>query len=390
MSLSSLLRALALGLVLLAIPGCPTSALDPTGTDNEPAAPPAEEQPPEETPPQDPPAGDPTPAPGIPGIVTASIETTAVPSVSDAADDPAVWVHPDDAARSVVIGTDKAGGSLIGYDLDGIELWRVSDSGRPNNVDVRGNTVVCSLRDADALGVYAMDSATRTLTKQGEIEVGVDAYGFTLYVSPTSGKLYGFVSGNQRDVEQYEIQVSPLSGTLVRTLDTAKTEGMAGDDDAGKLFLAEENRGLFVYDAEPDGGQARTRIGSTGDSQLAGDLEGVTIYYAASDKGYVIVSDQGPSRFVVFNRTAPYAYVGTFKIKSHPDTPGAGAHDGAANTDGIHVVNLPLGDGFSSGMFVAQDGNNTGPSENQNFKLVPWERIADLLGLETDTTFVPE
>jgi 3-phytase len=31
---------------------------------------------------------------------------------------------------------------------------------------------------------------------------------------------------------------------------------------------------------------------------------------------------------------------------------------------------------------VAQDGRNVSPPENQNFKLVPWERVAKALGLD--------
>ncbi len=335
--------------------------------------------------------GEAPPLPPPPGIVTASVETPPVVASRDAADDPAIWVHPDDPALSVVIGTDKDAGFLFGYDLDGIELWRVQHAGQPNNVDVRGNLVGCSLSSTREIAFYLMDPETRTLTKLGEIEVNVDSsYGFTFYRSPTSGKLYAFVSGRRRKIEQYEIQTNPLSGTLVRTLNTLKGEGMAADEETGKLFMVEETSGLFVYDAEPTGGQARTTIEKTGSPLLVGELEGVTIYYAAGGKGYVIVSDQGANRYVVFNRTAPYAHVGTFEITTHPDAPGPGAHDGTSETDGIHVLNLALGDNFPFGVFVAQDGSNTRPNENQNFKLVPWERIADLLGLEKDTTHVPE
>ena len=48
--------------------------------------------------------------------------------------------------------------------------------------------------------------------------------------------------------------------------------------------------------------------------------------------------------------------------------------DGLSNTDGVGVASVFLGPGFPTGVFVAQDGHNTGG--NQNFKLVPWENIA--------------
>jgi hypothetical protein len=48
--------------------------------------------------------------------------------------------------------------------------------------------------------------------------------------------------------------------------------------------------------------------------------------------------------------------------------------DGVTNTDGIDVTNVSLGSAFPFGMFVVQDGTN--PGANQNFKFIPWERIA--------------
>ncbi len=45
---------------------------------------------------------------GIPvANIHARVETTAVTSQGDAADDPAFWVHPEAANYSVVLGTDK-------------------------------------------------------------------------------------------------------------------------------------------------------------------------------------------------------------------------------------------------------------------------------------------
>src|SRR4051812_49304247 len=65
----------------------------------------------------------------------AKIQTDAVPTDGDAADDPAIWIHPADPARSLVLGTDKKGG-LHAYTLDGRERQVVSRGSRPNNVDV--------------------------------------------------------------------------------------------------------------------------------------------------------------------------------------------------------------------------------------------------------------
>src|SRR5688572_22315589 len=64
--------------------------------------------------------------------VPAGRETAPVPSGGDAADDPAIWVHPTDRDLSVVIGTDKESGLAV-YDLAGNQL-QFLPHGSINNV----------------------------------------------------------------------------------------------------------------------------------------------------------------------------------------------------------------------------------------------------------------
>jgi 3-phytase len=65
----------------------------------------------------------------------AAVQTEPVPSQGDAADDPAIWVHHEEPALSMVLGTDKKGGLNV-FDLDGKRLQVISSGARPNNVDV--------------------------------------------------------------------------------------------------------------------------------------------------------------------------------------------------------------------------------------------------------------
>ena len=65
----------------------------------------------------------------------ARAQTAPVPHRGDAADDPAVWIHPRDPGLSLVLGTDKQGG-LHSYNMDGSEQQVIADAPRPNNVDV--------------------------------------------------------------------------------------------------------------------------------------------------------------------------------------------------------------------------------------------------------------
>jgi myo-inositol-hexaphosphate 3-phosphohydrolase len=71
-----------------------------------------------------------------PFLVIPAAETEPMPHTGDSADDPAIWVHPIDPARSTIIGTDKRGGLAV-YDLDGTQLQYLLD-GAMNNVDLRG------------------------------------------------------------------------------------------------------------------------------------------------------------------------------------------------------------------------------------------------------------
>ena len=67
--------------------------------------------------------------------VMAAVETEPMRSGGDAADDPAIWLHPVDGAKSTIIGTDKKRG-LVVYDLTGRELQYLPD-GKLVNVDLR-------------------------------------------------------------------------------------------------------------------------------------------------------------------------------------------------------------------------------------------------------------
>ena len=76
-------------------------------------------------------------------------------------------------------------------------------------------------------------------------------------------------------------------------------------------------------------------------------------------------------------REGDNAYVGGFAMIAD----GVSGIDGISETDGLDVTSASLGAGLESGAFIAQDGRNVSPPENQNFKLVPWSAIAGKLGL---------
>ena len=116
----------------------------------------------------------------------ATVETDPVPNGGDAADDPAIWVNPNDPAQSVIIGTDKRGGLAV-YELNGKQIQYLPD-GQMDNVDLRdgfkldGQTVAivtASNRKDNSIAIYKINPQSRTLENVAarKIKHGLTVYG---------------------------------------------------------------------------------------------------------------------------------------------------------------------------------------------------------------------
>ncbi|MCI3948207.1 MAG: 3-phytase [Acidimicrobiales bacterium] len=313
------------------------------------------------------------------GVVEASAETAPVRHGGDAADDPAVWVDRDDPRRSTVIGTDKQGGLGV-YDLAGREVQFLA-GGNPNNVDLRdgfplgGRTVTLVAagdRSDDTIAVYAVDERTRRLrdVAAGPLRLGIEVYGSCLYRSAGSGRLSFIGTSEAGEVEQWELRDDGgrVAARRVRSFGLgSQTEGCVADDEHGALYLAEEAVGVWRYGAEPADGDRRTRVAfARRDVPLVPDVEGLAVAAGRDGGGFLVASSQGDDSFAVFERDGENAYVGSFRVGD------------VESTDGLEVTTTPLGAAFPQGVLVVQDGDNG--DEHQNFKLVPWGDVADLLG----------
>lgn len=320
--------------------------------------------------------------------VFATVETEPVASANDAADDPAIWIHPSDPALSLIIGTDKKHGLDV-YDLAGKRVQSLPD-GRMNNVDLRYGfpldgaevaIVAATNRTDRTLALYAVDGNGRLSdVADGKIATGMtDPYGLCMYRNG-AGEYFVFANdGGSGAFKQWRLQAvgNKVGATVVREFVVgSQAEGCAADDASGRLYIAEENVGLWRYSAEANGGSERVAVDTVKGGHLTDDAEGVTIYYGSGDQGYLIVSSQGSNDYNVYRRDGDNAFIGKFAIVAE-----AGGVDGASETDGIDVTSASLGSAFPRGVFVAQDGDNTAPTAAQNFKLVPWERIAKALDL---------
>jgi 3-phytase len=324
-------------------------------------------------------------------LVHPTMETQPVDHDGDAADDPAIWVHPTDPHLSAIIATDKKGGMLV-YDLSGQRLQYLPD-GKMNNVDLRGGfqlggrtvaLIAASDRTRKAIALYTIDPDTRQLTSvaDGVQATGLsDPYGLCMY-RDRKGETFVFISDPDGLFRQWKLAATKTGKVAAKAVRDIKfdtqTEGCVADDQTGALYVAEEDIALWKLGADAKAGQARKAIARVADNPaLKDDLEGVGLYAQAGGKGYLVVSSQGNNSYAVFRREGDNAYVGSIAVTANGD---AGV-DGISETDGLDVTSASLGAGLETGAFVAQDGRNISPPEHQNFKLVPWSAIAAKLKL---------
>lgn len=320
--------------------------------------------------------------------ITADAETEPVFSSDDAADDSCIWIHPNDVMKSTIIGTDKRKGLEV-YSINGKRL-RSYDIGRVNNVDIRYGfklggkeypVVTASNRTHNTISVLIVkpDGSLEEVSARTIKSNLKPVYGSAMYKSKKTGKMFVFMVDKRGGVEQWELFESngKIDAKLVREIALGRQgEGIVADDFYGKVYIGEEEKALWKFDAEPTATNNRIKIISTRDLNMKADFEGVTLYDKGNGQGYIILSSQGNSSYAVFDRVSNQ-YLGTFKIAD-------GDIDGTYDTDGIDVTSVAFGKKYPKGFFVAQDGANTQGKDtlNQNFKIVDWRKIETKLKLK--------
>ena len=306
-------------------------------------------------------------------------ETAPMNGEGDLADDPAIWVNSADPASSLILGTNKDEGLYV-YALDGGELQELP-VGRVNNVDLRGNIAVASNDEHNSISWFNIDPETLTVTHITNTPTGKD-------------EPYGICAGLSG--ETYEVAVTYKDGTIQlwsaswETLDSepphldrvvklsSQLEGCVFDDANERLFVGEEDVAVWTVDLADETSEPVVVDRVADGHGLKADIEGMSLWLGESDEaGYLVVSSQGADTYVVYDRTAPYAPRGVFRIADNE----AIGIDGTSVTDGLDVSSAPL-PGMPKGMLVVQDDANPIPEYEQNFKMVDWADVATALGLD--------
>ncbi|MDP4783267.1 MAG: phytase [OM182 bacterium] len=340
------------------------------------------------------------PMPSSAKPLSAIVETEPVLSLEDAADDPALWVHPTDPQLSLVIGTDKQYGLEV-YGLDGRRHKRIA-AGLTNNVDIRllpspwpvGTALLAaSNRTLNTLSLFVMspDGELVWLT-ESEVETGLnEVYGLCLFSN--SEGIQAFVNDKDGRYQQWGLEITlrqgvredvPFNdstvlarGTLLREFAvSSQPEGCVADDTYERLFVGIEAEGVFSLEANANRSAALNTLAIVDGVRLTADVEGMDIF-TVGQAGYLIVSSQGNSTYALFDRMPPHAYIDSFTLADDATL----GIDGTSDTDGLAASSQIRTQRFPEGLVVVQDGTNTMPAGAQNFKLVSWQDIAQTLGL---------
>lgn len=319
-------------------------------------------------------------------VLPAQVQTEAVPSLGDAADDPAIWVNPGHPEASRVLATDKQGGLLV-YDLAGKQLQDLR-VGRLNNVDVRAgfdlggrlvDLAVATNRDHDSLHLFAIERSTGEVRDIGQLPTPLkDIYGLCMF-KDAEGQIYAIPNGKDGTFLQYRLSAGTgrVTGELVRRFKVAsQPEGCVADDRAQRLYVGEEDVAVWALDARATAPAKLEQVIAAGDT-VHDDIEGLAVYQGAT-ASYLVVSSQGNDSYVVLDGLAPHAVRGAFRVGLNAEQ----GIDGASETDGLEVTSANLGGPWSQGMLVVQDGRKRMPEGRQNYKYVPWAAVAEALGLE--------
>lgn len=296
-------------------------------------------------------------------------------------DDPAIWINPKDASKSIVFGTDKkTNGAIYAFDLEGkiIENKTIKNIKRPNNVDLEygfkindstaTDILLFTEREKQQIRIFSVPDMQPL--DNGGFPVFTDdnnpenrlPMGVAFYKSKLDSSFYAIVGRKAGPKEGYLYQYKLtaendlIKSTLVRKFGKfsgkKEIEAIAVDSEMGFVYYSDEGACIRKYYAEPTKGNEE--IACFGGEYFLEDIEGIAIAKLEDKKGYIIVSDQQKGQFNLFDRTTNN-FVKAINLST-------------LETDGCDVVTVPLNNTFKSGLFVAMN-------DEKNFYFYDFNRL---------------
>ncbi len=349
-------------------------------------------------------------------------ETAPIPAGFSDSDDAAIWKHPTDPMRSVILGTSKydedGKGGLGAYASDGRELHFFAGA-KLNSVDILGDLAVASNRSENALDLYRIRDGIVSFIGRTSLQdqdgQSFEPYGLCLatyeddkvhiYLPTKSGKLYDYTLNKKNKASlkktiDLAALVKPDQDLWIQSIVTKETiaegeedelqenlderfilEGCVHDPRTQTLYVGMENFGIWSFETDESKAQPELLIpvlGSwtdIGDWQEPGlprvtdDIEGMDILHREG-RSYLLFSSQGISEFTLYNLDE-IEWVGNFKLRLNTE-------DAVSLTDGLAIASGNFGPAYPEGILVVHDDENTdadGQQQPANYKLVS---LADL------------
>ncbi|WP_125781322.1 phytase [Pseudoalteromonas rubra] len=311
-------------------------------------------------------------------VVRPKAQSQPATQFGDAMDDPAIWVHPENPEASRVLGTHKKQGLEV-YDLQG-KLLQTFKDGRLNNVDLRdgfswqGRTIsiaAASKRDDDSLAFYGIE-ADGNVFRLGHAPSGLEEI-YGLCMATFEGSHYVFANNKAGLTYQYRVKASQdkLHAEKVRAIPlSSQPEGCVADDARGRLFIGEEDVGIWATSLSPADNSQPVAVAKVGE-HLVDDVEGLALSFG--DSPVLVVSSQGNNSYQLYEAMPPYRHLAGFRV----GLDGFKGLDGASETDGLALSTRLRTPNYPDGLLVLQDGRNRFPDQPQNFKFVSWRDVLE-------------
>ncbi|PWB20724.1 phytase [Flavobacterium sp. HTF] len=300
--------------------------------------------------------------------------TTVTEALPHDTDDPSIWIHPTDASKSIIVGTDKdTDGGLYAFDLNGKILKKSIVLQRPNNVDIaygllidgkKIDIAVTTERETNKIRIFSLPDL-KPIDNGGipvfEGEQLRDPMGISLYTRPGDKKIFAIVgrksgpSGSY--LWQYELAGSGKNATakVVRKFGAysgkKEIEAIAVDNELGFVYYCDEQFGIRKYNADPalNDNKELAIFGKTG---FKADNEGIAIYKKTDSTGYILVSNQQANTFMVYPREGAKGKANEYPLLAEIPT-------STVECDGADVTNVNLGPKYKNGLFVAMSNGMT-------------------------------
>jgi 3-phytase len=289
-----------------------------------------------------------------PATVAAAAETA--PTAQDGANGVAIWVHPVDGAKSLILGAGGTGGLEV-YGLDGALKQRIGDI-EASHVALRhgfqpgGEAIPLALVYDPMRSVlvgFTIDAAGAVTRLPGApMPVDDELTGLCSFQSPVTGRTYALGMTDAGQMLQWELfaKGDALEGRLVRSVALGKgIEFCVVDDATGTLFYGDEALGVMALPVGVETDPVRKVVDMAAPrGGIAEEVKGIALAQGADGKPFLVVSDASAKRIAIY--------------------------DAVGEAEGLALATAPMGEAYPEGILVIADQDNEG--QHSNFKIVGW------------------